>query len=161
MDSGKASKEELRQKLRDKINGKRNQRLPTGVADDNKKVPMTQKKYNKLLAEATKELTQLKTDDRVTPAMNELYENTCKTFSDIKVPTPSELLNNPELAKSKFKEYLVGLIDMCKQNNVPRETFISKYLNSLYTEYHVVTLGIDVVPEKLQKDLDLSYMKKQ
>jgi len=155
----KLSKEDLRQKLRDKISGKRNQRMPTSIADETKKVPMTQKKYNKLVAEATKELATLKEDGRVSPLMTEFYNLTCKKYDKIKIPTPSELLDNPELAKTKFKEYLVDLIDTCKQKNIPREMFIKEYLNSLYTEYHVCILGIDVVPEKLRENLDLSILK--
>jgi hypothetical protein len=58
------------------------------------------------------------------------------------------------LAASKLKEYYVSLIEKCKTENIPKECFIKDYLNSLYTEYHVCTLGRDVVPEKLRNDLN-------
>jgi len=160
--NSRLTKEELRQKLRDKINGRKMQRMPSSQVDDAiKKKPVTKKQYNKLVSESSKEikeLAKLNEDSRVSPLMMGFYDLAVKTYNEIKIPSPIELINNVEDAKKNFKEYLVGLIDACKKSNVPRETFVSQYLNSLYTEYHVAVLGVEVVPEKLRSELKLSVL---
>jgi hypothetical protein len=89
--------------------------------------------------------------DKVTKRMSELYETVCLDFkeSNITIPKPIELLNNPNLSKEKFKEYLENIIEVCKTNNVSKESFVNDYLNSSYTKYHIEVLGRQIIPEKL------------
>lgn len=89
--------------------------------------------------------------DKITPKMNELYEKVCLDFKDsnISVPKPVELLNNPNMSKDKFKEYLENVIETCKRNAISRESFIKDYLNSSYTKYYIEVLGREIIPEKL------------
>lgn len=156
MNSDKPSREELRLRLKQKISGFRNQRVPSSQIDESvppnltKKKQVNQKQYNKLINEAKKELEKMNNDPRITPVMEELYEMSVKTYSKFTIPKPVELLNNVELATSKFKDYIVNLIDTCKKNNISKEVFIKDYLNSLYTDYHVAVLGKEIVPEKLR-----------
>jgi hypothetical protein len=159
------SKEELRQKLREKINGHKMQRMPSNQVDESiKKKPVNKKQYNKLVTEATKQLKEMAelnkevNDAKITPLMLGFYDLAVQTYDEIKVPSPSELLNNVEDAKKNFKEYLATLIDTCKKTNVPRDTFVRQFLNCLYTEYHVAVLGVEVVPEKLRSELKLSVL---
>ena len=151
------NREELKQKLREKLHGFKNKRTSNNSKDTTNtyeqtnninNMPIKQKK--KLMADAKKEIAKLKEDTRITPHIKELYSSVVKEFNKIKIPSPIELLNNPELAKQKFKEYLVDLIESCKKNNIQKEIFIELYLNSTYTKYHVELLGREVVPEKLR-----------
>ena len=90
------NREELRRRLREKISNKRQP-----------KQQVNQKTYNKMMEELATEMKKMNEDERITPKMLELYDKVSKKFDKIKVPSPLELLNNQELGKQKFKEYLI------------------------------------------------------
>jgi len=159
------NREELRKKLQNKLKGMKNNRT-SKVTDkeqviDNtnmlKNMPKSKKDLDNLKKEMNKMLNNTNTV-KVTDLMESYYDLTVKKYDKIKIPTPQELLMNVEVAKNNFKDYLNALIDNCKEKNISKEVFIKDYLNSLYTEYHVVVLTIDVVPEKLRSQLSLSYL---
>jgi hypothetical protein len=159
------NREELRKKLQNKLKGMKNNRT-SKVTDkeqviDNtnmlKNMPKSKKDLDNLKKEMNKMLNNTNTV-KVTALMESYYDLTVKKYDKIKIPTPQELLMNVEVAKNNFKDYLNALIDNCKEKNISKEVFIKDYLNSLYTEYHVVVLTIDVVPEKLRSQLSLSYL---
>lgn len=133
---------ELRRKLREKI---------TGMRQPKKQV--TQKTQNQMTSQLKTEIKKMSEDDRITKRMIELYAKVTDTYNKVKIPSPLELFNNQDLAKQKFKEYLSNLIKTCGENNIPKEKFISDYLNSEYTQYHVAVLGKDIVPDKLRDDV--------
>jgi hypothetical protein len=140
------SKAELKMKLRNKIASFKNHQPANRQA-------ISEKEYNKMMREAKLEMQKLQKDDRVKPRMIELYKKTCNEFKNVTIPTPIEMLNNPEDARIKLREYYTMLINSCRENNISREKFISDYLNSVYTQYHVEVLGIECVPEKLRPDV--------
>jgi len=159
------NREELRKKLQNKLKGMKNNRT-SKVTDkeqviDNtnmlKNMPKSKKDLDNLKKEMNKMLNNTNTV-KVTALMESYYDLTVKKYDKIKIPTPQELLMNVEVAKNNFKDYLNALIDNCKEKNISKEVFIKDYLNSLYTEYHVVVLTIDVVPEKLRSQLSLSFL---
>jgi hypothetical protein len=181
------SKEALRQKLRNKINGFRQKnekptitpKLKKDVINELKKLPkslqnemqnliktngnsINKQQINDLLNKVNlnkdnesdkKQIESINSTllNKVEPVMDELYEKVCLDFKDsnISIPKPIELLNNPNKAKDKFKEYLENVIETCKKNAVPKESFIKDYLNSSYTKYYVGVLGREIIPEKL------------
>ena len=187
------SKEALRQKLRNKINGFRQKnekptitpKLKKDAMNELKKLPkslqnemqnliktngnsINKQQINDLLNKVSltngddtnkKQIDSISSKllnmniDKVTPKMNELYEKVCLDFKDsnISIPKPVELLNNPNTSKDKFKEYLENVIETCKKNAIPRESFIKDYLNSSYTKYYVEVLGREIIPEKLSQ----------
>jgi len=140
------SKAEIRMKLREKIKSFKNHQPANKQA-------INEKEYNKMMREAKLEMQKIQNDDRVTPRMIELYKKTCNEYKQVTIPTPIEMLNNVEEARLKLREYYSTLINSCKENNVSREKFISDYLNSTYTKYHIEVLGIECVPEKLRPDI--------
>jgi hypothetical protein len=159
------NREELRKKLQNKLKGMKNNRT-SKVTDkeqviDNtnmlKNMPKSKKDLDNLKKEMNKMLNNTNTV-KVTALMESYYDLTVKKYDKIMIPTPQELLMNVEVAKNNFKDYLNALIDNCKEKNISKEVFIKDYLNSLYTEYHVVVLTIDVVPEKLRSQLSLSFL---
>jgi hypothetical protein len=137
---------EARMKLREKLKGFKNH-VPAN------KQMVTEKEYKKMMSEVRKELKNLQEDPRVTPRMMELYQKVSQEYTQVKIPSPVELLNNQEDAKEKLREYFASLIDKCKQMNITKEKFISDYLNSSYTEYYVNVLGSDVIPETLRANV--------
>lgn len=139
----KLTKQELRMKLRNKINSFKNH-MPGNMQI------VTEKEYKKIMQETRREMKKLQEDERVTPKMMVLYEMVKSEFTQVNIPTPVEMLNNPEETRQKLKEYFSTLIEQCKKNNVSRESFIENYLNSNYTKYHIEVLGIDIIPEKLR-----------
>lgn len=137
---------EMKQKLRNKIASfKKHQ--------PSNKQAITEKEYNKMMNEAKLEMQKLQQDERVTPKMMELYKKTCDEYKQVVIPTPVEMLNNQDEAILKLREYYSTLINSCKKNNVSRDKFISDYLNSTYTKYHVEVLGINCVPDKIRPDV--------
>lgn len=140
------TKAEIRQKLRNKIASFKNHQPANRQA-------ITEKEYNKMMQKAKLEMRNLQKDERVTPRMIELYKKTCNEYKQVTIPNPLEMLNNQEESRTKLREYYGTLINNCKEMNVSREKFISDYLNSTYTKYHVEVLGIDCVPEKLRPDI--------
>jgi len=139
METNKLTKEELRQRLRSKISTMRT---------CNNKVQVNQKQYNQIMKQMNEELVKMKEDERITEKMQQLYQEVKETYKSIKVPTPKELLENMDLAKEKFKEYLTSLIDDCKKNGITPDKF-KEHLNNKYTEYHIEVLGREIIPEKL------------
>ena len=143
------TKEELRQKLRAKI---ASARQPQQKA-------VTQKQYNNMMKTVKKEMNKFKQDDRVTDEMLLLYNKLNTEYKQVKVPSPSELLNNIELAKTKFKEYLKSLIEKCKEYNISQQKFEKDYLNSEYTRYMVIVVGLEIVPESLRSKINFNKDK--
>jgi hypothetical protein len=140
------TREELRQKLRAKI---ASARQPQQKA-------VTQKQYNKMMKTVKSEMKKLKQDDRVTDEMLLLYDKLNNEYKQVKVPSPSEILNNIDLAKTKFKEYLKSLIDKCKEYNISQQKFEKDYLNSEYTRYMVMVAGLEIVPESLRSRINFN-----
>lgn len=137
------TREQIRQKLRNKI---ANARQPL----------MTQKQYNKMVKKSKKEMKKLKKDSRITDEMLLLYDKLNNEFTLSKVPSPSEILNNVELAKKEFTEYLRTLISKCKELDISQQTFEKDYLNSEYTRYLVMVAGMDIVPESLRSRINFN-----
>jgi hypothetical protein len=146
MEKARPEMSEARMKLRAKLNSFKNH-MPSN------KQAVTEKEYKKMMSEARKELRNLQEDPRVTPRMMELYQKVSQEYTQVKIPSPIELLNNQDDAKEKLREYFASLIEKCKQLNVTKEKFISDYLNSSYTEYYVTVLGSEVIPETLRKNV--------
>jgi hypothetical protein len=140
------TKAELKLKMKNKMASFKNHQ-------PSNRQPISEKDYNKMMNEARHEIQNLQKDDRVTPRMIELYKKTCNEYKQVTIPSPLEMLNNQEEARSKLREYYGTLINNCKEMNISREKFVSDYLNSSYTKYHIEVLGIDCVPEKLRPDL--------
>lgn len=136
------TREELRQKLRNKIASKKQP-----------KVQVNPNEYKQMMKQMKEELAKMNSDERISPKMMDMYNKVSMTFAEIKVPSPLELLNNQELGKHKFKEYLCNLIKSCAEKNISKDIFIKDYLNSDYTHYHIAVLGKDVIPEKLREDV--------
>lgn len=139
------SRDELRARLRQK------QEAARGGKNMNMNLnSMSKKQYNKLQKEVKQQIKQIKEDPRITDDMMLYHKKCLEELKDIEVPSPLELLNNEQLARGKFAQYLANLIKSCKEKNVPKEHFGS-IINSTYTQYHVKVFGIDIVPEKLRR----------
>ena len=121
------TREELREKLRNKIKIKR---AP--------KVAVMPKQYNQLINQLATELHKLDKELNVSDTMLELY-NEATTLYGNSIPNPKELLSNSDLAKKEFSSYLNKLISKCKEKKVDNYTF-RQYLNSKYTEYYIEVL---------------------
>lgn len=133
------NREELLQRLRDKR---------AGLREPKKQV--SEKEYKKAMSTLNTELKKVNEDPRVTLNMKTLYQKAITTYDKIKIPSPIELLNNIDDAKRNYLNYINNLIEKCKKENISREQFVDNYLNSLYTQYYVEVLGLEVVPEKLR-----------
>ena len=138
--SNQPSRAELLQRLRNKRSDLRGP-----------KTQVSEKEYKKAMSTLNSEFKKVNEDARITVQMKNLYQNCISTYSKITIPSPVELLNNVEIATKNYNDYISTLLATCKKNQVSKEKFVDDYLNSLYTQYYVTVLGLEVVPEKLRE----------
>lgn len=144
--SNQPSRAELLQRIKDK---RATLREP--------KMQVSEKEYKKAMATLNTEFKKVNEDPRINKEMKTLYQQCITTYPNIKIPSPVELLNNAEAAAKNYEEYISTLLDTCKKQQITREKFIDDYLNGLYTQYYVTTLGIEIVPEKLRNLVKLNF----
>ena len=94
MEESKPSREELKKRLRSKINGYKKHQPPS--------MRVTPKEYSKMMDQMKEELKKMNDDERITPKMTELYYKTKSTYNKVEIPSPLELLNNQDLGCQKY-----------------------------------------------------------
>lgn len=133
------SREELLNRLKEKRAGLRQP-----------KIQVSEKDYKQAMSSLTNEMKKVNEDSRITLQMKDLYQKTIVAYDKIKIPSPVELLNNVDTATKQFEQHINGMLAKCKHDKVSKEKFVDEYLNSLYTQYYISVLGLNVVPEKLR-----------
>ena len=124
------NREELRQKLRNKINKSRNERKSKRGKDEN----IIKTEMN---------------DSRITEIMINSYNELRSNFPNLNIKTPSQLLDNLEETTNEFKLYIMEMLKLGKTNNIEPDQ-LKNSLDNLYTRYIISVCGIQIVPEKLQ-----------
>ena len=124
MNNNSDSKEELRQKLKHKLNQ---------LKEANNK-PSIQTK-NKLEKDAKKEKKEVDNDPRVTQSMKNLFIQALQSSPGIDLDNPCEILNNKEQSTIDYYNYCIKL--MKNNNNNP------EILNNPYCKYMKEVLGLN------------------
>ena len=124
MNNNSDSKEELRQKLKHKLNQ---------LKEANNK-PSIQTK-NKLEKDAKKEKKEVDNDPRVTQSMKNLFIQALQSSPGIDLDNPCEILNNKEQSTIDYYNYCIKLM---KNNNNN-----SEILNNPYCKYMKEVLGLN------------------
>jgi hypothetical protein len=167
MDSPKLSRNELKQKLHNKMNQLRlNNNRPSKKHIQNamdlvknetknpKISPQTITYYQSLVDESNKSKnknilkpSELLTNDNITTEMLDLYYLARLSYKDIKVPLPGDILNDKVKYKQVYNEFLINLMNMIKNLDTNQQvTEIQKLMKNPYSQYMTKCLDIPLNP---------------
>lgn len=117
------SRDQLKQKLRDKINQNK-------LKNNKPSIQMKQK----LEKDAKREKTIVDSDPRVTDKMKYLFIRALKSYEGIDLANPVEILNNPDKYKLDYYNFSIQLLKNNNNNN--------DILNNPYCDYMKEVLGL-------------------
>jgi hypothetical protein len=117
------SREQLKQKLRDKINQNK-------LKNNKPSVQMKQK----LEKDAKREKAIVDNDPRVTDKMKYLFIRALKSYEGIDLANPVEILNNPDKYQLDYYNFSIQLLKNNNNNN--------DILNNPYCDYMKEVLGL-------------------
>lgn len=125
-------REELRQKLRSKINEKR-QKQPS------------KQEIQRIKKDIAKEYNEVMKDDRIKPEMISLYTDAMRAFPKANMPNPKVILDDAEHYKKEYGKYVLNIMTQAKTNGWGVEK-IKDMLNNTYTRYMTNVLDLPSLP---------------
>ena len=125
-------REELRTKLREKINTKKEVRSVHS---------------HQLMKEQTEEVKQMMKHPNMNNNILKLYGNAI-TYNPIKtLPKPTDIFENKDKFKAEYYQYILSLLKQVKEQNLDI-THLDKLLDNPYSKYMSTCLGCSINPFK-------------
>ena len=125
------SREELKQKLRNKIKDKKNNTNLNNI--------------QQLQKEAKQEMQ----DSGISMQLLNKYRTAITTFKNVKIATPFEVLANKDTYLKEYSNYVLIAIKEAKENKYNIET-IKRMLTNSYTDYMTSMLNLPLLPSWLK-----------
>jgi hypothetical protein len=129
-------REELRKKLRQKINEKK-QKQPT------------RQEIQRIKKDINREYRQVTQDERVTSEMIDLFSQAMKDFPNLNMPNPKIVLDNDAKYKEEYGKYVLNIMQKAREENWNVD-IVKSMLNNSYTKYMTHMLNLPELPTFIQ-----------